>query len=94
MRTLFIGQYGHVSRSDAFHLLSPAMFLTKICIVGSGSAEAALEEAGERDDREDTLLERMSAVASRYGYVLCWMCRWWRKAGRSGGESTDRSVRL
>ena len=35
------------------------MFLMKTCIVGSGSAEDAREETGDRDDKEEMLLERM-----------------------------------
>lgn len=47
--------------------LSPAMFLTKICIVSSASAEEARDEALEI---EVTLLERMVAVAEKEGVVL------------------------
>lgn len=42
-------------------VLSPATFLTKICIVSSGSAEAARECV---ELREEMLLERMVAAAA------------------------------
>lgn len=39
-------------------LLSPATFLTKICIVSS----AAMDEAEEAEETEEMLLERMMAL--------------------------------
>lgn len=46
-------------KEDAADLLSPAMFLTKICIVSSASAEVARDEELEL---EVMLLERMMAA--------------------------------
>ena len=40
-------------------LLSPERFLTKICMVSSGSAEGAREEV---EETLEMLLERMTAV--------------------------------
>jgi len=39
--------------------------LTKTCIVDSGSAEDEREETGERDGKEEMLLERMLVVLRR-----------------------------
>ena len=44
------------SDTDDVYSLSPATFLTKICIVSSASAEEAREDV---DDIEEMLLERM-----------------------------------
>jgi hypothetical protein len=48
-------------RSD---LLSPERFLTKICMVSSGSAEGAREEV---EETLEMLLERMMAVGLLVG---------------------------
>lgn len=42
-----------VAQAGEEHLLSPAMFLMKICIVDSGSAD------DERDETDEKLFERM-----------------------------------
>jgi hypothetical protein len=44
-----------------WNLLSPATFLTKICMVASGSAEEAREAM---EETEEMLLDRMLAVVA------------------------------
>ena len=55
-------------RSD---LLSPERFLTKICMVSSGSAEGAREEV---EETLEMLLERMMAVVVGLLVVVAMMC--------------------
>ena len=55
-------------RSD---LLSPERFLTKICMVSSGSAEGAREEV---EETLEMLLERMMAVVVGLSVVVAVMC--------------------
>lgn len=45
---------------DIYYSLSPATFLTKICIVASGSAEDVREAM---EETEEMLLDRMMAAA-------------------------------
>jgi len=58
---------------DCLYSLSPVMFLMKTCMVGSGSADEARDETGERDDMEETLLERM--MRGRCVKRICWSRR-------------------
>jgi hypothetical protein len=63
-------------------LLSPERFLTKICMVSSGSAEDAREV---EEEMLEMLLERMLAVCVdvlvvvrwRWMRWLRWWLRWW-----------------
>ena len=52
-------------------LLSPERFLTKICMVSSGSAEGAREEV---EETLEMLLERMMAVVVGWSVVFAVMC--------------------
>ena len=52
-------------------LLSPERFLTKICMVSSGSAEGAREEV---EETLEMLLERMMAVWVEVSVVIGVMC--------------------
>ena len=52
-------------------LLSPERFLTKICMVSSGSAEGAREEV---EETLEMLLERMVAVEVDVLVVIAVMC--------------------
>lgn len=52
-------------------LLSPERFLTKICMVSSGSAEGAREEA---EETLEMLLERMMAVGVGMLVMIAVMC--------------------
>ena len=52
-------------------LLSPERFLTKICMVSSGSAEGAREEV---EETLEMLLERMMAVVVGLLVVVAMMC--------------------
>ena len=52
-------------------LLSPERFLTKICMVSSGSAEGAREEV---EETLEMLLERMMAVVVGLSVVVAVMC--------------------
>jgi hypothetical protein len=54
-----------------FDLLSPERFLTKICMVSSGSAEGAREEV---EETLEMLLERMMAVGVGVLAVIAVMC--------------------
>ena len=59
-------------------LLSPERFLTKICMVSSGSAEGAREEV---DETLEMLLERMTAVGAGVSVVVAVMCELSRLCG-------------
>jgi len=52
-------------------LLSPERFLTKICMVSSGSAEGAREEV---EETLEMLLERMMAVGEGLLVVVAMRC--------------------
>ena len=55
-----VSAWPFTSSEERNNSLSPAMFLMKTCIVGSGSAEEEREEMGESEDSDDEmLLERM-----------------------------------
>lgn len=45
------------------NLLLPAMFLMKICIVASGSADEQREARDEIDEMDEMLLERIMTMA-------------------------------
>ena len=59
-------------------LLSPERFLTKICMVSSGSAEGAREEV---EETLEMLLERMMAVGVGVSVVVVVMCELLRLSG-------------
>lgn len=59
-------------------LLSPERFLTKICMVSSGSAEGAREEV---EETLEMLLERMMAVGVGVSVVDVVMCELLRLSG-------------
>jgi hypothetical protein len=52
-------------------LLSPERFLTKICIVSSGSAEGAREEV---EETLEMLLERMTTVGVGLSMMVAVVC--------------------
>jgi len=74
-----------VGGREGGYILSPATSLTKICMVGSASAEEAREERGEMLEMLVMLLERAMLAAMGGGLVRClswavwtgrviWMC--------------------
>lgn len=58
--------------------VSPERFLTKICMVSSGSAEGAREEV---EETLEMLLERMMAVGVRVSVVIAVMWKLLRLCG-------------